>query len=343
MHWLVRGCWVGGLVAVLALTLPPAGRAEQAAAATPERVRFETFDQVEIHASFYAGLKGNKSPCVMLLHALGGTSHDEGWDELAQELHTKGYAVLRFDFRGHGSSTNVAPAFWTLDLQNRSLRSFKPDRLKTTIGYKDFTTLYHYTTLVNDIAAAKRFLDRKNDGGECNAANLVVIGAESGATLGALWIATEWHRRRLTSLAAAGQAPIEGKDISCAIWLSMASTLGTHQVRVADWLRSPVRENVPMYFLYGEGDNRSGTLARHLYDNILKATKSKEIKLSAQKAIPGTKLAGRELLGKGSLGTEALMMKYLEKVVEERASNPYARRDVDKTLLYPVPFQRFLR
>src|SRR5205823_6514432 len=123
-----------------------------------------------------------------------------------------------------------------LEPTNRTLRSYRPERPRTTISSKEFTTRAHYAMLVNDIAAAKQFLDRKNDSGECNSANVVLIGAESGATLGALWLATAWQRPRLTPLAAAGQGQLEGKDIVCAIWLSMASTLGTHAVHMADWL-----------------------------------------------------------------------------------------------------------
>lgn len=344
MPLLCRGCCTCGLVALLAWTLLPyAGQAQQSQGAMPEKVRFETFDRADLQGSFYAGPRGNKSPCVLLLHPIGGSSQQEGWNDLSKELQQKGFAVLSFDFRGHGSSTTVDPTFWSLDAGNRTLRSFKPEKVKTTIGYKDFTSLSNYATLVNDIAAAKRFLDRKNDSGECNSANLILIGAESGATLGALWIATEWKRTRMTSITAATQGQVEGKDITGAVWLSISSTLGNHSVRVGDWLRSPVRENVPMFFLYGDGDTRSATLAKHLCDNVLKANRSKDVKHSTHKALAGTKLAGRELLGKRSLGTEELIVKYLDKVLEDRPSNAYIRREVDKTLLYRVPFESFVR
>ena len=78
-----------------------------------ERVHFETVDQVELHGTFWPGGKGRKSPCVLLLHKLNGKgSHEEGWDLLADELAKKGFAVLSFDFRGHGDSNTIGTDFW---------------------------------------------------------------------------------------------------------------------------------------------------------------------------------------------------------------------------------------
>src|SRR5262249_52011401 len=97
---------------------------------------------------------------------------------------------------------------------------------KTKIGYADFQPGY-YPHLVNDIIAAKQYLDRRSDGGDCNSANLVVIGAEDGATLGALWLASECYLYR-----APQEFPLklekhpELKDVACAVWLSMSPTLG---------------------------------------------------------------------------------------------------------------------
>jgi len=73
--------------------------------AEPERVRFDSFDQVELHGTYYPGDLGNKSPCALVLHALGGSSQEEGWINLAKELQNKHFAVLLFDFRGHGASS----------------------------------------------------------------------------------------------------------------------------------------------------------------------------------------------------------------------------------------------
>ena len=50
---------------------------------------------------------------------------------------------------------------------------------------------------VNDIAAARRYLEVRNDAGDCNLSNLILVGAKEGAALGSLWIAEEWQRPHL--------------------------------------------------------------------------------------------------------------------------------------------------
>ena len=97
-----------------------------------ERVHFETVDQVELHGTFWPGNNRRKSPCVLLLHKLGGKgSHEEGWDLLAEELAKKGFAVLSFDFRGHNDSTTVDPeVFWTHPLNSQVFRRGKDSKDK---------------------------------------------------------------------------------------------------------------------------------------------------------------------------------------------------------------------
>src|SRR5262249_15488058 len=125
--------------------------AQTSRAVEPERVKFDTYDQVEIHGTYYPGDAGNKSPCALLLHPMGGSSREEGWDNLAKELQKKHFAVLLFDFRGHGESTSVGTSFWTAERNNQSLKSYRPGKLRDQISYKDFVTSPNWLSLVNDI------------------------------------------------------------------------------------------------------------------------------------------------------------------------------------------------
>src|SRR5262249_50434133 len=100
MQRLGQGRLTWGVLASLAWF----GMQQPSAAADKERVKFDTWDQVEIHGTFYPGSKGNKSPCALLLHPIGANSQMQGWDELASSLQKEGFAVLTFDFRGHGDS-----------------------------------------------------------------------------------------------------------------------------------------------------------------------------------------------------------------------------------------------
>jgi hypothetical protein len=307
----------------------------------PEKVRFETVDQAELVGTFYPSSRGKKAFSVLLLHPLGEDSQKPGWEDLAVTLQKNGFAVLRFDFRGHGESTGVGPDFWRVGY-NRTLKSFRPFRPPDQISQKDFTTLAHYLMLVNDIAAARRFLDRKNDTGECNSANVLVIGAEDGATLGALWIATEWRRRHAPSWSLGMTAPgaTAGQDIAGAVWLGIRPTLGRWRVPVDHWLRSPVREKVPMYFLYGEEDTRAAQFARSLCDDLLKASR---LERTGKKAVPKAETSGMALLEQDALDVKDLILKYLDVVVEDGGAAAWTERDVGRSPFVLVPFEPFLR
>jgi hypothetical protein len=336
------------IAGVVFATIGLAWMAPSIRAAEPERVKFLTFDQVEINGTFFPGSKGNKSPCALMLHALGGDSQQEGWEALAKKLSEKGYAVLAFDFRGHGESTSVGPAFWTLNRTNSSLRS-SGGRQKDRISFKDFTSLYNLASPVNDIVAAKRYLDQRNDSGDCNSSNVVVVGAESGGVLGAMWVYDQWLRPHIQigfgNIQASGEAPREGQDILCAVYLSILPDLSVgnkkYRVPLDTWMRTPVRDKVPMLFLYGKEDSRSANYAKHLYSSVLHGDK---LKIDTyEKPIEETKLAGRELLGKASLKTDEIIDKYLTKVIETKRQNTWVRKDAERTKLMPFYVEKYLR
>ena len=69
--------------------------------------------------------------------------------------------------------------------QPPGVRGFNGPNSKKLVEFKDFkTNAGYFPYLINDIAAAKVFLDRKNDEGKCNTHHLVLVG-ETGAALGA--------------------------------------------------------------------------------------------------------------------------------------------------------------
>jgi pimeloyl-ACP methyl ester carboxylesterase len=336
MRLRVSRCLLPSVAACLFLAIPSASKTAEI-----ERVKFETVDQVEIHGTYYGSDKGTKAPCVLMLHAIGGNSQQEGWDDLAKKLQAKGFAVLTFDFRGHGDSTSVGPNFWTAPGNT----TIKRPKQKDTLSYKDFTNSLNYANMVQDIAAAKRYLDKRNDASDCNSGNVIVIGAESGATLGALWITTEWHRRRMSTnlIPTARDLQLEGQDIAAGVWLSIAQSLPRWtSPRIADWV-GPLKDKVPMYFLYGAQDKKAATFADHMVNKVLKE-RDKKTKLPTGKlGITGTKLAGAELLGKRSLDTADKIVKYCATVMEDRPSNPWTKRDIDRTLLIRVPVESLAR
>jgi pimeloyl-ACP methyl ester carboxylesterase len=331
-----------GVALLVGLGANPARAAEK-----PTKVQFETGDGVTLQGSFWQGGKGKEEPTVLLLHKIGSDSHKDGWDSLAGKLQEKGYSVLSFDFRGHGNSQTVDTKFWSAAFAYNA-RGIKGGGLdkngkpKDSINQKDFTPAY-LPYLVNDIAAAKLFLDERNDGGECNSHALIVIGAEDGAALGALWMASEWSRCIATvtpSVVGSRVGPPyedpEGKAQFAAVWLTMAPALGGKH-SVSGPLHSALalvgkEKKVPMGFLYGDGDETGKTHAGDFL-RIIKGSDPKESKLvlTASTAIKDTKLAGSALL-RGELPTEQMILNYLSEVRDKsKAPHKWSKVSADGT------------
>lgn len=312
-----------------------------AGAAGKNEVKFKSFDHVQLCGTFYATDAGARSPCVILVHRLGGSRQDEGWDELAQTLQKADFAVLSFDLRGHGESTSIDPnTFWRVQANLTYVRGASPK--KDRIAFKDFRPDY-YPWLANDLAAAKQYLDEQNNARLCNSSSVIVIGAQDGAAVGALWMSSEWLRRR-TERDVLGRAlpvgPLEGQDVSAAVWLSIPEYLGRGSL--ANWFRAPLpgtratlAEKVPMDFLYGKDDRRAASAASML----MKACRGSRAHptLSASLAKPG-KVSGAELLTKEA-HTDEDVLTFLKTVLEKRSSTPGGQRTLGT--LTPVPLAQF--
>src|SRR4051794_8262848 len=82
-----------------------------------QRVPITTADGVELDGTYYRSTAaGRDSPCVMLVHKFAGDRGKSDWLKLAQALQEAGFAVLTFDLRGHGGSTQISNPglFWSI-------------------------------------------------------------------------------------------------------------------------------------------------------------------------------------------------------------------------------------
>jgi len=282
-----------------------------------EKVRFETRDGVALRGNYYPG-KGREACPVMLLHELGEDDETKAIKSLAAALQKKGHAVLTFDFRGHGDSTEVdADEFWSNRFANRALVRGYP---ATEIDFKDFDPRY-YPILVNDIAAAKAFLDRRNDDGACNSNNVAVMGFERGATLGALWVNSEFYRYQVFPPQFPNSLPqtantSEGKKILCAIWFSIAPKLGSRNVNLPALVYTAGKtEGLPTVFIYGDKDEAGKKIAAQ----CVKTLKAKKDTFTGSTEVPNAGDGrGAELLK--SKETLNAVLDYIENVHMEEAS-----------------------
>src|SRR5262245_45018298 len=101
---------VVALLVGITVLLPATNAQDKDKDAKTEKVRLTTADGVELQGTFYPAAKTITPipPAVLLLHAMGEDSKSAAWVQLAVKLQKAGFAVLNFDFRGHGASTELS-------------------------------------------------------------------------------------------------------------------------------------------------------------------------------------------------------------------------------------------
>lgn len=323
-----------------------------------EPVSFKTFDGVLLKGSFYPSSKGGNAPIVMLLHKYGQDRSKGDWEALAKKLQEAGYALLSFDFRGHGESKTIDPEkFWNYP-PNEKFYTKKIDPKKRTIDIKDFRPSY-VPYLIADLVAARQDIDNRNDNGGCNSSNIVLIGAEEGAAVGMLWLATEYFRESIypVNLGRLPNAPpipliiqqglrmdrAAAEDVAGAIWLTY--TRNPSKVSVPYYKFSPLipkmREQVPMWFAHGAEDTVGAADANYMFGTFLRADKLKDkADFTSKYAIPKTKLRGAAMLGKPEINVEETVEKFLKKMVERRPNEAKKNRNANSAAAYYIPLQQ---
>lgn len=365
---MLRRAWMVLIVGILAWMLldratdagqPPPDKPQTQEKTDPKEgegskaVDFDTVDGVQLKGRFFAGNKGKDSPCVLMLHALGENSNNKEWQNLAKTLQQKGYAVLTFDFRGHGDSTVVLPGipsqkpqlivkgFWDEAANQQGVKGFAYNKPRPTeIKYEQFTTQY-YPVLVNDIAAAKVFLDDS----DCNSMNLTLVGSKDGGTLGSIWLNAEWHRYRYVPpgpgvfKADLDRQNPEGLAIVGAAWLSLSSTMGNAKTApynlqsILDW---PAKQfKTPMLFVYGKSDEKSSTLAKKL-EQVIVGKNTKTYPNTTALAIDGAdKMSGKDLL-LDSFPTTAKILDFVEVTSSKKAAPKQVMRSPEDSYFWEL-------
>jgi hypothetical protein len=307
--------------------------------AAGEEVKFDSADGVELHGTYYPSTKGKKAFTVLLLHAVDpkASSKSDAYNKLAEKLQEAGHAVLAFDFRGHGDSTAITKDFWRHPVNQRYVSGFNPnpDKMKESILEKDFKQGYR-SVLANDVMAAKMFLDRRNDDGQCNSGKCIIIGAGEGATLGLMFAYLEQYRYLLLPTGARETKPM-GRDIAAVIGIGMTPSLGNKNVssQINTWLRGVDEEKIPVAFIYGADDK---TAQGHAV-NWLKTLKVDTSKKTPDPAKPytwhvgiaKTNLKGQALVSE-KLDTISTIVLYTGKFAKDEKADNWEKREAEKNM-----------
>src|SRR5258708_31923762 len=163
--------------------------------ADPDIVRIKTADGLNLWGKWFSGGKGEKSDAVILVHSYGTDSTK--WEPLAKTLQKEGYSVLMFDLRGHGKSSDFKVIDIASDFTKQSYNvlaghGMNPMKIKDLKKEKFRPSYYPY--LINDIAAARMFVDQRNDNKECNSGRIFIIGDSNISPLVMMWCSTEFLR-----------------------------------------------------------------------------------------------------------------------------------------------------
>jgi len=334
MQCLSRTLLLKGVLLLAVAILPvETVRGQGAKKVISKEVSFNTFDGVKLGGVLYPNTGGKRDAVVLLLHAfdLKAGGGQAGWSELAKTLHEDGYTVLSFDFRGFGESKTVdKDTFWAFPHNSGGLIKGSVKKGEN-LDHKNFNAGY-LRYLVNDVAAAKAYLDRRNDAKELNSSNVIVMGAGEGAAVGAMWLANESRRRRDTNVPPTRFGPAlapqsEINDIACAVWLSISPKVGPTP-GVGRWILEAggKKHKVPMAFIFAKADTSGDTLARN-YVKLIKpvAGKTKDFPNTGFFGIAGTaKLTGMKLIGEGDTTTK--IKQYLDLVLEGRPAKEQKNR-----------------
>ncbi len=337
------------LAAAVFLQSAPTVRSQNPADPTDELI--ETADGVKLRGIFYKAVNSKNNSCVIIAHEPFTDPTKGDWDGLARTLAKKGYHTIRFDFRGHGKSKDVIPEKFWRDQLNTNLPGATKKPLKDTIDSKDFKKSYH-PQLVYDLAAVRNHLDKLNDDGQVNTSSTYLIGDGTAATLGMMFLATEWHREQKKPTGflntqkfwisanlpiAAGGSPA-GRDYGGAVWLSPRRMDGFNTSTMKNWVAThgrgidgDMRKETPMLFVYGEKDSKGMEESKYFNDQIMvSAGRGKLEKLDSTyvRERKGTDLKGVGLLGKDdTLGTEKLIVEFLDKMEEFRRKKVRIQRE----------------
>lgn len=330
---------------------------------SPEEKSFRTADGVKLRGLFYKAPKGASAPIVVMLHAYKANPDEAVWADAAKRLVGQGYHVFRFDFRGHGKSTEVVPdEFWTNPVNKAHVAVTRGLRAATdnAIEFEDFRNSY-YPMLVQDIAAVRNQIDLMNDNGEVNASSIYLFGAGDAVNLGMFFLATEWLRERqkpnvgIPPQFVSPRRPLfpgadpAGLDYAGALWLGPARAPqgGISSNSLRNWVLSPfalkMRNETAMLFVHGEKDKAAEGYGKELFNKVLAVgDRSAPGGVNLMKPestylrdIKGSGNAGVKLLG-NQLGTEKMVEEFLTAVEKERKGKTRKIREWDKPLYIDV-------
>jgi hypothetical protein len=182
--------------------------------ASSKAIDFDTDDGVYLSLRYWSPKKaGKETPCILLVHSKDGSQRD--WYRLAQFISEKyEFAVLTFDFRGHGDSKEYNPEIYRNQTERAEKRRPRPadrivpqgsrkfeeaakagdpkrkknqrnPKIDLKMEYRKGADFVRRFPL--DIEAARKFLVERHNSGELNIRQLGIVCSGSSANIVLGW------------------------------------------------------------------------------------------------------------------------------------------------------------
>jgi hypothetical protein len=139
-----------------------------------------------------------------------GSRVTDAWIGLAKKLSEKNFSVLLFDWRGCGMNDSASAGsriladtklFWTEPYNQKLLkpqRTYEDKGLDyRTIRGKSEGTMRYRDFMLNDLLAARFYLDKMNDNNKCNTNRVWIVTEKDGGPLALAFIASEFNRNTI--------------------------------------------------------------------------------------------------------------------------------------------------
>lgn len=304
-----------------------------------------------LRLTYYRSADGKESPVVVLLHMKGESRLT--WTApkgVAEQLNTRGFAVIALDLRKHGQSKPGAEE----DDPKKPAASDKEKSKKATSPASDLKPA-DYPLMVRDLDGVKKFIFEEHQKGNLNMRKTAIVAPTMSAAIGVTFAVADWGKAPWDDAPNLAAKTPRGQDVQAMVFLSPETSLPqvpAHQIAVQ-------LKATPMaaFVVVGGSDTQDKDQAKKLFQMLggdpakteapkkkaepkadpKKTAKDKE-KDSDKNAdkkneerffyaeLKGVKLRGTDLLGK-NLKIEEAMIGFLEDHVKSLKGPVYEWRD----------------
>lgn len=309
-----------------------------------ESFNLDTDDGVYLATTYWRAKKpSNTTPVVVLLHGRGQSQRD--LFPFAKQLHEADFAVVTFDFRGHGDSREVQPDLYkkpkdyleskrerqirnatanrvipqgSRALRERQAESKKrpakssADRIDEKTEFRSGDEITRFCA--KDLEAVKHFLLEHHNSQEFNVRNLGIVAAEMGVSVAARWM----HEKEFLAPQRVGYAKT-GADLRALVALSPQWNYIGYSLSSAKPPTRNAYDDLAVMIVYGN-DPRS-------LDNGQRTAKAFNVPEAQDKGAAKTGLAPR-----GS-ATGSFALKVNSKLVGTKLLNPSPVDGLDERII----------